>query len=69
MELPLKDKVLELHKAGWRADRIAAHFTIHQHIVQLIVDNYLAEGDKKKAMKTADVVEKKEPKISKLSDK
>lgn len=63
MDLPLRDKVLELHKAGWATDRIAAQYTIHQHIVQLIIDGDTSVEPKK----TIADVGGKSPKISKLS--
>jgi hypothetical protein len=64
MELPLKDKVLELLKRGWAVDRIAAQYTIHQHIVQLIADGANPIEQKKT---TADAGVKK-PKIKKISE-
>ena len=63
MELQLRDKVLELHRKGWAADRIAAQYTIHQHIVKLII-----EGDTTvEPKKTIVDVGGKIPKTSKLS--
>jgi hypothetical protein len=62
----MEDKVLEFHNKGWRADRIAALFTLHTHVVEEIIAN-APETSKKKDVEV--VIEGKLPKIKKISKK
>lgn len=59
----MEDRILEYYNKGWKADKIAAQFTMHTHIVEEIIARSMP-ASKKKIVDVVDV-----PKIKKISKK